>query len=590
MVTPTTPARPWPWPANWSCRARGPCGRDLLPKTGVSFREMLRQRSLLLRRGSGHHAGASPRRSLRRSRSPWPARCWTIRGSAGSRSPTIRAADRCCRPTGWPESSPASGAQVVVPSDLQGHQSQRTGSGRLALCLGGFSNILAITGDYPTTGFGGPAGRSSISTRVGLIALLAEHERRPGRARAPRQRRRPCPRPISSSAAVVSPFKRHERELMPQYFKLLRKTRRRGPVGHSAVGLRHAEVPRDQADAGFARHGRGADHRQRLPAEPRAWPGCSTAASWPAAWSATNCSSSARSTPPGPTRGRSSFTNWPPSNWPSSRGWASPPATWAESPSRKPSARSSTWPRATAPTTGGSSSREIQFSQPDEFFLFEHDPQTGLSEPTRINPQYRRSLAEPPKSKEVTLNYRLSRLVHGWPSRRDRGCYGLMQRLFARWDKKPGVLGRLAYGWSGRRSGCCTAARTAAIAACRTAPIFAPATSCSKCGRNGPCGGSANGRCELDDKECFWARVYERLKSYGESETMLDGPLVIYNAQLKHTSSWANFYLDRDHSAGREAAACRRPGGRRSSRVGRAERSPTITLDFPGVTPWPFQR
>ena len=24
--------------------------------------------------------------------------------------------------------------------------------------------------------------------------------------------------------------------------------------------------------------------------------------------------------------------------------------------------------------------REIQFSQPDEFFLFEHDPQTGLSD------------------------------------------------------------------------------------------------------------------------------------------------------------------------------------------------------------------
>ena len=36
--------------------------------------------------------------------------------------------------------------------------------------------------------------------------------------------------------------------------------------------------------------------------------------------------------------------------------------------------------------------KEIQFSQPDEFFLFEHDPQTGLSEPTRINPEYRKSL------------------------------------------------------------------------------------------------------------------------------------------------------------------------------------------------------
>ena len=41
--------------------------------------------------------------------------------------------------------------------DLQGRQSQRPGSGGLALRLGGFPNILAITGDYPTSGFGGPA-------------------------------------------------------------------------------------------------------------------------------------------------------------------------------------------------------------------------------------------------------------------------------------------------------------------------------------------------------------------------------------------------------------------------------------------------
>ncbi len=72
---------------------------------------------------------------------------------------------------------------------------------------------------------------------------------------------------------------------------------------------------------------------------------------------------------------------------------------------------------------------------------------------------------------------------------------------------------------------------------------------CSKCGRNGPCGGSADGRCELDDKECFWARIYERLKCYGESETMLDRPVTIYNASLKDTSSWANTFLDRDHNA-----------------------------------------
>ena len=40
--------------------------------------------------------------------------------------------------------------------------------------------------------------------------------------------------------------------------------------------------------------------------------------------------------------------------------------------------------------------KEIQFSQPDEFFLFEHDPQTGLSEPTGSIREYLQSLDRPP--------------------------------------------------------------------------------------------------------------------------------------------------------------------------------------------------
>jgi hypothetical protein len=53
----------------------------------------------------------------------------------------------------------------------------------------------------------------------------------------------------------------------------------------------------------------------------------------------------------------------------------------------------------------------------------------------------------------------------------------------------------------------------------------------------------------LDDKECFWARIYERLKYYGESEKMLERPVTIYNASLKDTSSWVNTFLDKDHHA-----------------------------------------
>ncbi|UCD28796.1 MAG: methylenetetrahydrofolate reductase C-terminal domain-containing protein, partial [Planctomycetota bacterium] len=78
-----------------------------------------------------------------------------------------------------------------------------------------------------------------------------------------------------------------------------------------------------------------------------------------------------------------------------------------------------------------------------------------------------------------------------------------------------------------------------------------PNASCSKKTRNGPCGGSINGYCEMEDKECIWARAYERLKFYNESEKMLDGEAVYYNAELLGTSAWANTYLGRDSAAKR---------------------------------------
>lgn len=44
-----------------------------------------------------------------------------------------------------------------------------------------------------------------------------------------------------------------------------------------------------------------------------------------------------------------------------------------------------------------------------------------------------------------------------------------------------------------------------------------PVTQCSKSMLNGPCGGSKDGRCEVDpDKECGWSRIIERMTALGE--------------------------------------------------------------------------
>ncbi|QAT17928.1 hypothetical protein BU251_09420 [Candidatus Velamenicoccus archaeovorus] len=48
-----------------------------------------------------------------------------------------------------------------------------------------------------------------------------------------------------------------------------------------------------------------------------------------------------------------------------------------------------------------------------------------------------------------------------------------------------------------------------------------PVTRCSKSLRNGPCGGSIKGKCEVDrDRDCAWILIYEQLKTKGRLDVM----------------------------------------------------------------------
>jgi methylenetetrahydrofolate reductase (NADPH) len=200
---------------------------------------------------------------------------------------------------------------------------------------------------------------------------------------------------------------------------------------------------------------------------------------------------------------------------------------------------------------GKAFAKEIQFSKPGEFYLFEADPVTGLGDVTKLNPEYRKSL-----QKEPDLSYRFSRKVHEIAFTPGHGMYPSMEKLYERLERKKDNLALRALNVIERVSkemafGCkdcgdCSLPDTA---------YLCPRKACSKTGRNGPCGGSHEGRCELDDKDCLWARAYDRLKYYGETEHMLDGPAVFYNANLEGTSSWANTFRHRDHQVKKENKA-----------------------------------
>ena len=76
---------------------------------------------------------------------------------------------------------------------------------------------------------------------------------------------------------------------------------------------------------------------------------------------------------------------------------------------------------------------------------------------------------------------------------------------------------------------------------------------CPKHLRNGPCGGTSNGRCEVVDKPCIWVGVYERAAAahnVGGLSTYIPPP----DRALTGTSSWINYFLGRDNRPGHEHA------------------------------------
>ena len=198
--------------------------------------------------------------------------------------------------------------------------------------------------------------------------------------------------------------------------------------------------------------------------------------------------------------------------------------------------------------------RDVTFGQPGAFHLFEPDGE-GLStdEPSRA---YRASLAPAARARaraRVSPFYRLNRVAHGRVF--EAGTPG-----FRTWA---GIYGAVERAHLGRPLHVLEQAVKVPLYDCRDCgdcslpdvAYLCPESHCAKNQRNGPCGGARDGRCEADDRPCIWAEAYRRLKPYGEELSILDRAPVIQDNRLRRTSAWANTFLERDHFAARHAAA-----------------------------------
>jgi methylenetetrahydrofolate reductase (NADPH) len=184
---------------------------------------------------------------------------------------------------------------------------------------------------------------------------------------------------------------------------------------------------------------------------------------------------------------------------------------------------------------------------PGEFHLFEADPETGLSS-DQVNREYLQSRQARRTDLPVPASYRVSRLVHGAVFGPGAPLRPAARRLFEAVESGSPPLRKGAHAveqaakrplFSCRDCGDCSLPEVAYVC---------PESMCAKNQRNGPCGGTRDGLCEVYDTECIWSQAYERLKAYGEEQEMLDGPVVIRDNALAGTSAWANALLGRDHT------------------------------------------
>jgi methylenetetrahydrofolate reductase (NADPH) len=76
-----------------------------------------------------------------------------------------------------------------------------------------------------------------------------------------------------------------------------------------------------------------------------------------------------------------------------------------------------------------------------------------------------------------------------------------------------------------------------------------PMSQCPKSQRNGPCGGSSDGWCEVypGEKLCVWVRAYRRMMRAGTAQAIADNTVPPVDWALWRTSSWGNYFLGRDH-------------------------------------------
>ena len=404
----------------------------------------------------------------------------------------------------------------------------------------GFDNVLALSGDYPVTGHKGLAAPVFDIDSVGLLNLFSEMN---GGLRDERRADTRLDRTNFFLGGVVTNHKRREREVMPQYFKLRKKVEAGAGFVINQIGW---NARKDDELLRWIR-------REQLPVSvlanvyllSRSAARAFNQGKIPGVVVTDDLLALAERHGGSPDKGRAFFVELAAKHVAVSRGLGfdgvylgghMPAATFGEILERADSFAADDW-RGFA--------REINYAFADEFYFFELDPETQLSS-GEVSAAYLESKRQRKTDLSVPVSYRVSRRLHSAVFEADAPLHPAGRAFYRAVEQSP-PLARVAHAVEQAAKVPLFGCRDCGDCSLPEIAYVCPESQCAKNQRNGPCGGTRDGLCEVYDTECIWSQAYERLKAYGEEESMLEGPVVVKDNALTGTSAWANTFLGRDH-------------------------------------------
>ncbi|MFH1287604.1 MAG: methylenetetrahydrofolate reductase C-terminal domain-containing protein [bacterium] len=175
----------------------------------------------------------------------------------------------------------------------------------------------------------------------------------------------------------------------------------------------------------------------------------------------------------------------------------------------------------------------FRYNQEDEYYCFSEEGN---------------ALAAPPSPKSQSLNFQVSKFCHHFVFTKEAPAYKTVKCIYELLEKWK-FAGDICHFFERQIKRLLFDCQECGDCAIFDLAYLCPMSKCAKFQRNGPCGGSKNGMCEANDtKRCVWTLAYDRFSSTDNLDYLRREYIPPVDCSLSKTSSWANFFMGRDHT------------------------------------------